>query len=98
MRLHPTQIYESLGTFLLFLFLMWRLKKKHFLGQVILEYLMLYAALRFVIEFYRGDDDRGFVLHGLLSTSQFIGIITILVSAVAYAYLRRRHRPEASAA
>jgi len=96
--LHPTQIYESVGTFLLFLLLMWRLKREHFLGQIILEYLMLYAALRFVIEFYRGDDDRGFVLHGLLSTSQFIGIITILVSAVAYAYLRRRRRPEASAA
>jgi phosphatidylglycerol:prolipoprotein diacylglycerol transferase len=87
--LHPTQIYESLGTFLLFLFLMWRLGRKHFTGQIILEYLMLYAGLRFIIEFFR-DDDRGFVLNGLLSTSQFIGILTILGSAVAFFYLRRR--------
>jgi phosphatidylglycerol:prolipoprotein diacylglycerol transferase len=87
--LHPTQIYESLGTFLLSLFLMWRLGRKHFTGQIILEYLMLYAGLRFIIEFFR-DDDRGFVLNGLLSTSQFIGILTILGSAAAFFYLRRR--------
>jgi phosphatidylglycerol:prolipoprotein diacylglycerol transferase len=89
--LHPTQIYESLGTLILFLYLMWRLRRKHFTGQVILEYLMAYSALRFIIEFYR-DDDRGFVLHNLLSTSQFIGILTILGSAVAFVYLRRRSR------
>lgn len=95
--LHPTQIYESIGTFLLFLFLMWCLKRKHFTGQIILQYLMLYAGLRFVIEFFRGDEDRGFVLHGLLSTSQFIGILTIIGAAVAFTYLRRRYReaPEA---
>ncbi len=92
--LHPTQLYESIGTFLLFLYLMRRLKHKHFTGQVILEYLMLYAGLRFVIEFFR-DDDRGFVLRGLLSTSQFIGILTILIAAAVYVYLRRR-TPEAA--
>jgi phosphatidylglycerol:prolipoprotein diacylglycerol transferase len=90
--LHPTQIYESVGALLLFIYLMWRLGQKHFTGQIILEYLMLYSALRFVIEFFRGDDDRGFVLHGMLSTSQFIGIIAILGSAIAFVYLRRRHR------
>jgi phosphatidylglycerol:prolipoprotein diacylglycerol transferase len=87
--LHPTQIYESLATFLLCLFLMWRLGRKHFTGQIILEYLILYAGVRFIIEFFR-DDDRGFMLNGLLSTSQFIGILTILGSAVAFFYLRRR--------
>jgi phosphatidylglycerol:prolipoprotein diacylglycerol transferase len=90
--LHPTQIYESIGTFVLFLFLMKRLKEKHFTGQIILEYLMSYAVLRFVIEFFRGDDDRGFVLHGLMSTSQFISIMTMLAAVVAFLYLRRRPR------
>ena len=87
--LHPTQIYDSIGAFLLFLFLMWRLSKKHFTGQIILEYLSLYALLRFVVEFFR-DDDRGFVLYGLLSTSQFIAILTILGTAAVYYFLRRR--------
>jgi phosphatidylglycerol:prolipoprotein diacylglycerol transferase len=89
--LHPTQIYESVGAFCLFLFLMWRLSRKHFIGQILLEYLMLYSLLRFVIEFYRYDD-RGFVLHGLLSTSQFIAILIFLGSAAVYGYLLRRNR------
>ncbi len=93
--LHPTQIYESIATFLLFLYLMWRLGRKHINGQIILEYLVLYSAARFVIEFYR-DDERGFVLHGLLSTSQFIGLLTIAGSiAVYYLFLRRRPKEAA---
>ena len=87
--LHPTQIYESIATFALFLYLMWRLRKRHFTGQIILEYLTIYSVLRFIIEFYR-DDDRGFVVHDLLSTSQFIGILTVLGSLALFVYLRRR--------
>lgn len=89
--LHPTQLYESLGTLLLFAFLMWRLPRKHINGQVLLEYLTLYSILRFVIEFFRGDD-RGFVLYGLLSTSQFIAVLTILGAAAAYFFLLRKPR------
>jgi phosphatidylglycerol---prolipoprotein diacylglyceryl transferase len=89
MPLHPTQIYESIGAFCIFLYLMWRLSKKHLTGQIILEYLSLYALLRFAIEFYR-DDDRGFMFYGLLSTSQFIAILTFLGSAGVYYFLSRR--------
>jgi len=88
--LHPTQIYESIATFGLFLFLMWRLSRKHFTGQILLEYLMLYAVMRFAIEFFRYDD-RGFVLYGLLSTSQFIAILTLIGSVAVYGYLLRRN-------
>jgi phosphatidylglycerol:prolipoprotein diacylglycerol transferase len=95
--LHPTQIYESLATFLLFLYLTWRLWRTHFVGQIILEYLMLYAALRFVIEFFRGDEDRGFVLHGLLSTSQLISILTIVAAAAVFFYRRRREQQPSQA-
>ena len=94
--LHPTQLYESVATFLLFLFLSWRLRRRHVTGQIVLEYLFIYAILRFIIEFFR-DDERGFVFHGLLSTSQFIGILTILGSVAAYLVIRRRpvepHQP-----
>lgn len=87
--LHPTQLYEAGAALLLFLYLQRRLAGKHFTGQIILEYLALYAAVRFVIEFFR-DDDRGFLFRGLLSTSQFIGILTILAAAGLFFYLRRR--------
>ena len=87
--LHPTQIYDALGALCLFVFLMWRLSKRHVAGQVILEFLTLYSLLRLIVEFFR-DDDRGFVLYGLLSTSQFIAILTILGSVAAYYFLLRR--------
>ncbi|NWG12776.1 MAG: prolipoprotein diacylglyceryl transferase [Acidobacteria bacterium] len=87
--LHPTQLYEAAATFLLFLFLQWRLSRKHFTGQIILEYLIVYAAARFIIEFFRGDE-RGFLFGGLLSTSQFIGILAILAATILFFYLKRR--------
>lgn len=87
--MHPTQLYESAGALCLFGFLMWRLSRKHLLGQIILEYLALYAALRFVIEFFR-DDDRGFVLYGLLSVSQLIAILILAGSGVIYVLLLHR--------
>jgi phosphatidylglycerol---prolipoprotein diacylglyceryl transferase len=89
--LHPTQAYEAIGAFVLFLFLFWRLSRKHITGQIILEYLGLYSALRFAVEFFR-DDERGFVLYGLLSTSQLIAVLTILGSAAVYCFLLRRSR------
>jgi phosphatidylglycerol---prolipoprotein diacylglyceryl transferase len=89
--LHPTQIYEAIGAFCLFLFLIWHQSKKHTAGQIILEYLGLYSVLRFAVEFFR-DDERGFVLYGLLSTSQLMAILTILGSATVYAFLLRRSR------
>lgn len=88
--LHPTQIYEALAVGLIFLGLLWLARRKRFHGQVTLVYLFLYAAFRFVIEFYRGDAARGVVLGGRLSTSQFIAILLALAAAAAYPYLRRR--------
>jgi phosphatidylglycerol:prolipoprotein diacylglycerol transferase len=89
--LHPTQVYESAGVFCLFLFLMWRLFRRHLPGQILLEYLSLYALLRFAIEFYR-DDPRSFMFHGLLSTSQFIAFLTFLGSVAVYFLIVRRPR------
>jgi len=87
-HLHPTQLYESAGTLILFGFLMWRLSRRHITGQIILEYLGAYAILRFFIEFFRADD-RGEVFNGLLSTSQFIAVIMLAAAIVTYFYLRR---------
>jgi phosphatidylglycerol---prolipoprotein diacylglyceryl transferase len=77
--LHPVQIYESLICLGIFLFLVWLSQRKKFHGEIILAYTILYAAARFVLEYFRGDEDRGFVFGGLLSTSQFIAILSILV-------------------
>lgn len=87
--LHPVQIYESLLTLLLFLFLLRLSKRKRFEGQVILTYAVAYAALRFFVEFFRGDAARGFVLNGFLSTSQFLALLISAVGITAYIYRAR---------
>lgn len=91
-HLHPTQLYESFAMLLVFFFLLWLHKRKRFSGQVILAYALLYAVIRFAIEFVR-DDPRGDIL-GLttltgLSTSQMISIV-IGISALILLIVRRR--------
>jgi len=50
---------------------------------------MSYGAARFLLEFFRGDSDRGFVFGGLLSTSQFIAVILMPVAGVLWLVRRR---------
>jgi phosphatidylglycerol:prolipoprotein diacylglycerol transferase len=90
--LHPSQIYESLLTVGIFLVLMWIARRKQFHGQVLLGYVTLYAAGRFVLEFFRGDPARGVVFGGALSTSQFIAILMMLTAVLLYPYLARKQR------
>lgn len=84
--LHPTQLYEAFALFLLFLGLLVIHKRKIFDGQVILTYLMAYPIIRSIVEIFRGDHIRGFVIPDLLSTSQFISIFVFLAAAIALGY------------
>jgi phosphatidylglycerol:prolipoprotein diacylglycerol transferase len=94
--LHPTQIYESLACLLIFLALVWMARRKKFQGQVTLAYVLLYAIVRFVIEFYRGDAVRGTVF-GAISTSQFIAILMVVGALALMPVVRRKQPPVAPA-
>ncbi len=83
-HLHPTQLYDAGQIFLILLILLWIGKKKQFDGQVFLSYLILYAIGRGIVEIFRGDISRGFVIDGILSNSQFISIIIIGVAVFYY--------------
>jgi len=95
--LHPVQLYESVVTFGIFGILLWIARRKRFHGQVILSYVLLYAAARFTIEFFRGDAARGWVFEGALSTSQFIAILMFLGAAALAPYLMKKRPVEATA-
>ncbi|OFZ82383.1 MAG: prolipoprotein diacylglyceryl transferase [Bdellovibrionales bacterium RIFOXYD1_FULL_53_11] len=86
--LHPTQLYEATALLVLFIGLYWLGKRKKFDGQVVLTYFMAYPVIRSVIEVFRGDEIRGFVVDGIISTSQFI---SALVFAAALAVFIRLH-------
>ena len=90
-RLHPTQLYESLAMFVIFAVLVWRYRYKTYDGQIFVLHLVLYGLARFFIEFLRGDEDRGFVFGHLLSTSQFIALLALVTAAILTVYLRGRH-------
>lgn len=88
--LHPTQLYSS-GMILLILLILLVIKKyRKFEGQLFLSYLILYALGRSVIEVFRGDLSRGFVIDGYLSNSQFISLIIILVTLFFYIKLAKK--------
>lgn len=90
--LHPTQLYESFAMLAVFGLLVWLHRRKRFDGQVLIAYGIIYALVRFTIEFVR-DDPRG-DLFGLttmtgLSTSQ---IISLIVAAGAIFFMIYRLR------
>lgn len=87
--LHPVQLYESVFCLLLFFGLVWLARRKTFDGQVLLAYSVVYAVGRFIIEYFRGDLDRGFVLGGLFSTSQFIAVVIVLIALAVFPTRRR---------
>lgn len=94
--IHPVQLYESIFCFLLFGALVRLARRKAFDGQILIAYSLAYAVGRFVIEYFRGDVDRGFLFGGLFSTSQFIAIVIALL-ALAALPLRRRAGLQAAA-
>ena len=86
---HPTQIYLSLNAAVLMVVLLWRWRHRRFEGQVFLWFLVLYGVTRSFWELFRGDALRGFLIPGVLSTSQSIGLAS---AAVGLFLLFRRRR------
>ena len=97
LHLHPTQLYESLTMLAVFGLLIYLHKHKRFDGQILIAYGIIYAIVRFTIEFFR-DDPRG-NLFGLtdltgLSTSQIISLI-VAASSVVFMIWRLRKKETA---
>lgn len=80
----PTQIYASVLDFAHYFVLILAAKHLKEKGQVAGLYLILYSVGRFILEFYRGDLERGNV--GILSTSQFISIFTFCAGLLLFLY------------
>jgi phosphatidylglycerol:prolipoprotein diacylglycerol transferase len=92
LHLHPTQLYESFTMLLVFGLLFYLHRHKKFDGQVFIAYAIIYALVRFCIEFVR-DDPRG-DLFGLtsmtgLSTSQLISLL-VAAGAIIFMIVRLR--------
>jgi phosphatidylglycerol:prolipoprotein diacylglycerol transferase len=77
----PVQLIQSVHDLILCLVLtlLWR-RRPGPDGTVFWIYVMLYSIGRGVIEFWRGDAQRGLYLGGSLSTSQLLGVAGVLLA------------------
>ncbi len=82
----PVQLIETVCLFVLFLVLVTLFVKDRASGRLMSIYLLSYGVIRFMLEFFRGDEVRGRLL--MFSTSQWISLITI-ISVSAYLLLRK---------
>ena len=87
--LHATQLYESFVEFAIFGFLIYLSSRKKFDGQIFWSYVALYSSARFIIEFYRGDLQRGLAFGGTVSTSQIIAVVLLVLAVFSLVVLRR---------
>jgi len=86
--IYPTQLYSSFVNFVIFLILVYFLKKRKYPGEVFSLYLILYGTARFLIEFLRGDDRGGFFFYNTLSIAQIICIVSILAGFSLLYFIR----------
>lgn len=82
--LHPSQVYSMIHAALLFVLINWVYRRRSFPGQTIAVMVMGWSLPRALIEFFRGDIDRGVYWGGTVSTGQIVGALTFLFGIVLY--------------
>ena len=77
-EVHPTFLYESIATAIIFLILIAIKDKRKFKGQLACIYLLLYSVERFIVEGLRTDS----LMIGNIRVSQLVSIIIFLITIV----------------
>jgi phosphatidylglycerol:prolipoprotein diacylglycerol transferase len=77
---HPTFLYESILTFLSFLFLVNLSKNKKFKGQIFYLYMILYGVIRFFIEGLRTDS----LMLANFRISQVLSLVFVVIFGIIY--------------
>lgn len=81
--LYPTQLYLSLGSFVIFLFLRWIiLPRVHKPGILLFIYLILTSILRFVVDFWRGD--RGDLVTVFMGPGNFVDLSYVQLYVLSF--------------
>ncbi len=93
----PVQLFEAASLLILFvpMLIVYFKKKPNQTGICGAIYLYSYAVIRFVLEYFRGDKERGSFLA--FSTSQIISILIIAFVTVFILIMRKRNKAKAQA-
>lgn len=89
--LHATQLYDIFVQILIMIIIHLVYARRRFRGQVLMVFLLSYAVFRFLIEYLRGDEDRGVYFSGAISTAQYISLVTFLICAGFYLFLKKHY-------
>lgn len=85
-RYHATFLYESVGNFLIFLFLMKYIRKyQKKKGQVVLLYAILYGIVRFFVEGLRTDS----LMFLGIRVSQILSLVAVIVGSIIFVINRK---------
>ena len=84
MPLHPWPIYSFLANLALFGLLVYWYPRRTYAGNQIVVYLLGYSAIRFGLEYFRGDVIRGG--FGGLSTGQWYAVVFSFIALVGWRY------------
>ena len=88
-RLHPTQIYETIGLLFVFLILRRAQKVNPHPGRIFVLYLYLAALERFIVEFFRADHEATWLMG--LSIFQIVCVF-IFAAGIAMHWYVKNHR------
>ena len=87
---HPTFLYESIATFLLFIFLYLVRNRRKYPGQITLLYFFFYGIIRTLIEGLRTDS----LMVGNIRISQLLSIMLTICSGMTLIYKKVRFENE----
>lgn len=76
----PVQLVEAACNLIIFFIIFTLYRKGKFQNRLLIVYFYIYPVVRFTLEFFRGDEIRGFLFG--LSTSQIISILLFVFAVI----------------
>lgn len=91
--LHPTPVYEALFSLLAFVVVVKQRAWRKTPGEMFLTLLVVYGLGRFLIEWTRGDLERGFPFDGPFSAAQVTCMFLVTLGVGGFVWRRRTCSP-----
>ncbi len=89
-HLHPVQAYEFIFLMIIFVWLWKKRITRSYDGQVTVLFVGVYAIGRYILEFWRGDLIRGYLIDDIMSTSQFLSLPFLVVAIALHFKLKKK--------
>ena len=88
--LHPAQVYEFILDYILFIILWRRSYKKKFEGELFVIYLISFAVIRGIVEFFRINP----VIWGPFSISHLLSLALVIIGVAIYMLMSKRKKED----